>query len=543
MTLAGGDNCVVFSLAEPGSTVTLQVRVWDFSQFPTYEAAVGNGKTGASTPFGYTIPPPGSAPVDVCMEGLRAFALVAPGEVSCPGVFAIANNPATAESTFFPGASSGSNYLVSMLADTNITAQLVSSNGALAGSALTLGGSRAFPRAAFGNTNYLVAWSDEFLTSEVHTFGQFISPGGIKVGSPFPLATNDSLEIQGLAFDGINFLAILADEMSGERRFYGQLVSSAATLSGPAFLISDQQGNGANPAVAFGRTNYLVAWQSTEGIDANSNHTFGAFVSIEGSVSAPFRISESASLDGNPLAVGFDHTNYFVVWNKDTQRDSNGSPLDFHLYGRIISPAGIFQGDEVALVNNPGNQRFPNLGFDGVNYLLSWSDQLGTASSAIKHQFFTGAGQSMGVQFSVFTTQSSSRPYLGGTVFGGNQFLAVGNLGTPTLTNLAYTTSDVYGKLIPSSIAPPKLTIVGLSSNGQFGFALTGTPGINYAILAATNVVCGPYLPCLVAPCPPPICAARWSTVFTTNSPCGSIDIIDPDSPVFSHRIYRVVKE
>src|SRR2546426_8863089 len=31
-----------------GDTATLQVKVWDFSQFATYEAAVDNGKSGAS---------------------------------------------------------------------------------------------------------------------------------------------------------------------------------------------------------------------------------------------------------------------------------------------------------------------------------------------------------------------------------------------------------------------------------------------------------------------------------------------------------------
>ncbi len=38
-----------------GSTPMLQVKVWDLSLFPNYEAAIGNGITGASAPFAYTV--------------------------------------------------------------------------------------------------------------------------------------------------------------------------------------------------------------------------------------------------------------------------------------------------------------------------------------------------------------------------------------------------------------------------------------------------------------------------------------------------------
>ena len=57
--------------------VTLQVRVWDGSQFASYEQALGQGLTGASAPVFYTIPPSCLPNEAACyMEGLRAFALV-----------------------------------------------------------------------------------------------------------------------------------------------------------------------------------------------------------------------------------------------------------------------------------------------------------------------------------------------------------------------------------------------------------------------------------------------------------------------------------
>jgi hypothetical protein len=59
-----------------GATVILMVKVWDSSQFSTYEEAVsGQGLTGASEPFSYVVPVPGSTVSAYYMEGLRAFAL------------------------------------------------------------------------------------------------------------------------------------------------------------------------------------------------------------------------------------------------------------------------------------------------------------------------------------------------------------------------------------------------------------------------------------------------------------------------------------
>ncbi len=63
----------------PGSTATLQVRVWDITQFSSWDAALhGDGFHLASAPFNYTVPYTGE-PIDYYMDNLRAF-----GPASCP---------------------------------------------------------------------------------------------------------------------------------------------------------------------------------------------------------------------------------------------------------------------------------------------------------------------------------------------------------------------------------------------------------------------------------------------------------------------------
>ena len=60
------------------SIPTLQVKVWDFGLFPTFEAAqVGGAKWGQSLPFTYRVPDASIGSVAALyMEGLQAFALV-----------------------------------------------------------------------------------------------------------------------------------------------------------------------------------------------------------------------------------------------------------------------------------------------------------------------------------------------------------------------------------------------------------------------------------------------------------------------------------
>ena len=57
----------------------LQVRVWDLSQFDTYDHAVaGRGVTGHSVAFSYTVPAAGSLPSFFFITGMKAFALGVP---------------------------------------------------------------------------------------------------------------------------------------------------------------------------------------------------------------------------------------------------------------------------------------------------------------------------------------------------------------------------------------------------------------------------------------------------------------------------------
>lgn len=63
----------------PGGATMLQVRVWDRVRFPSFAEAFAAGEYGASTPFPYTVPLPGSPSESYYMDNLRAFSLTSQG--------------------------------------------------------------------------------------------------------------------------------------------------------------------------------------------------------------------------------------------------------------------------------------------------------------------------------------------------------------------------------------------------------------------------------------------------------------------------------
>jgi hypothetical protein len=429
----------------------------------------------------------------------------------------------------------GTNYLFGLVSGTNVCAQLVSATGALIGSLINVGnnpGSRV-PEAAiiFGHTNYLLAWSDNSISSGVNLFGQLISRSGAKFGPAFPLlqslGTHGFQAVQALAFDGTNFRVVWQD--TNNSFFYGQFVTADGTLSGSEFLISSQQNNRSAAAI-FGAMNYLVVWQSNNGSQPDINQTYGALVSRNGSVSTLFQISQTSTPSYNPLTDAFDGTNYLVVWNQDVGQ-GNSNPKIWNLYGRLVSPGGTTIGNELVLATNQA--LIPSLAFDGSNYLLAWSYNLNTTNldKTMRYQFFDRSGSEMGPDFTVFSAQGTNQPLfaLNGLVFDGTRFALASMLGVLNVDANGrvggYSRGDVYGTFLPKSTASPRLDVAGPVTAARFPLQLTGTPGVNYAIQTKTD-----------------LSALNWMSLVTNSPASGTFTFTDTTATNRS-RFYRAVRQ
>ena len=421
-------------------------------------------------------------------------------------------------------ATSGSNYLVGIVQNqSDPFVQLVSSNGTLVGPLLNLGTSEGSPLVAFGKTNYLAYWA-----GDTYIQGQFISVNGAAIGSVFDLSAPDGSAETAVAFDGTNYLVIWEDQ-TGDGVFYGQLVTPAGAFQGSPFLIGSTLASpesNSHAALVFGSTNYLFAWQESNSVSGGWD-AYGTFVSRNGSVATPFQISQTASLDYDPPAAAFDGTNFFVVMNIDTNQTAGGGPI-WNIYGRLVSQAGTFPGNESLLNTNQATITF--LAFDGANYLLTWGNDT-YATNTDKNssfQFYNRSASAIGPVFRPFQAQGTNTPLFSAVVFDGHRFVVGTILGSlivgddGSIEGLA--SGAVYGAFIPASTAPPTLTASNLVGE-QFPLQLTGTPGINYSIQISTNLA-----------------TSNW-TAIVTNSPANGTFNYTDTSATNNSRFYRAVNQ
>ena len=453
-----------------------------------------------------------------------------------PLPFPITTNGVGSQAGMFAGYSS-SNYLVGIQGDgsahyTNITAQLISTDGTLVGSRISTGRTGGIPYVGFGGTNYVLVWSDNKLVAgggNDQLYGQFISRSGALVGSPFTFGpTSEEEDLQGgggslLAFDGNNYLAVWdtgAFHNATSGNVHAALFSQTGALVGSIIPITSGTSIELTPTVAFGKTNYLVVWN-----DVSLGNIDGEFVSTNGTHGSPFVISQTTTPSYNPCCVAFDGTNFLAVWNKDI----TGTQV-WNLYGRLVSPAGTFPGNEVAMVTETNSPVWPSLAYNGANYLLAWNVNRSTTNSQIQFQYFNTAAAPVSPEFNCFAPQGTNAPFFAGILSAGNQFEATAILGGATgigASGLNFTSgTGVYGAFIPTNstvtvalpviLSAPQIT----ASKTNFAFLLSGPVGSNYVLQVSTNLL-------------------NWNPVSTSAIPVSGTITVTNAINGFNRRFYR----
>ncbi|UCC11815.1 MAG: T9SS type A sorting domain-containing protein [candidate division WOR-3 bacterium] len=167
-----------------------------------------------------------------------------------------------------------------------------------------------------------------------------------------------------VAFDGTNYLLVWEDERYGTTDIYGARITPSGTVLDPAgFPISRADRHQRRPSVIFGGTDYLVVWEDYRN---SSYDIFGARVTTDGVVldTSGIAISSAYGYQFSPC-IAYDGTNFLVVWEHDG--------ADFDLYGTRVSNAGtVLDPSGIAIANGPAHEYFPEVAFDGTNYLIAW---------------------------------------------------------------------------------------------------------------------------------------------------------------------------
>jgi hypothetical protein len=232
-----------------------------------------------------------------------------------------------------------------------------------------------YPSIAFDGTNYLVEWLDERNNGNLDIYGARVTPDGTVLDPSGIAISTGSPQVYwaSLTFGGGYYMVVWVDDRGGDTNLdiYGARVSPGGAVLDPSgILISKGTSTGKVPAVAFDGNNYLVVWADDRNL-IGTNNIFGARVSSNGTVLDPTGIAIHTSLyDQTNPAVGFDGTNYLVVWQQDVTGQKS-----YDLYcARVSTDGTVLDPSGIAICTATDDQVNPSIAFDGTNYLVVWED-------------------------------------------------------------------------------------------------------------------------------------------------------------------------
>jgi hypothetical protein len=235
------------------------------------------------------------------------------------------------------------------------------------------GGLPMDPKITFGGSYYLIVWDEnrigpytDIWGARIDTSGTVLDPNGFNI----TYTHTDTLNLLPTAnYDGNNYFVFWVHKISGLSNYdiYGARVNQTGGIIDPNGIpIATSPYNQTLPSVSFGSSDYFVAWQD------NSNYysdIYGTSVDTSGSVVNPDGALISLAAYGqNSSSISFDGTNYLVVW-----QDYQNQSVD--IYGVRVNQSGtVLESQGTPICNTDGDQVSPEIGFDGTNYLVVWQD-------------------------------------------------------------------------------------------------------------------------------------------------------------------------
>lgn len=227
-------------------------------------------------------------------------------------------------------------------------------------------------------------------------------------------------QIQGLAFDGTNYLAGMVGDLTSDSNVTVQFFSPEGQLKGDRISLGE---TGTGPAIAFDGTNYLLVWADRyvrfmdNGEDAGMTNIYGRFINPSGNfVGNKFTIVTGAYIKGSmPASIQFNGSNYFIIYKEDNGENDFGPA-----YGRFISPSGILLGSPFQISDDNVGEISIAPAFDGTNYLIAFV----VDSKNIYGQFLSPAGALVGTNFLIDESGNNSQNpvYI---VFDGSKYMVV----------------------------------------------------------------------------------------------------------------------
>ncbi len=310
------------------------------------------------------------------------------------------------------------------------------------------------PQVSWNGQNWLVVWNTQRVANFSYTtdvVAARISPQGV-VLDPVPIVVDGNPTIDEywptVASDGTNWVVVWMD--------LGDYFELDATRISPSGQVLDPGGVPIhtpgfpaapyNAALTFAGDEYMVVWIGDNDI---KGLRFSPTLQPIGGV---FTVSPS----GNFPEIAANGTDFFVAW----QGGSNvyGSRVTHN--GQVLDPAGI------NISGSNGGYPYPDVGWDGTNWLVTWSPYSDTALLA---RISTG-GQVLDPNGITVSNNVYSYTAVMGRPGGGAQVVwtgsGLGALGNDDIFGATVSAAGVPGTPAPISLGAPSQRQPDLAPNG-----------------------------------------------------------------------------
>ncbi|MEO0181946.1 MAG: T9SS type A sorting domain-containing protein [candidate division WOR-3 bacterium] len=198
-----------------------------------------------------------------------------------------------------------------------------------------------------------------------------VTPTCDPLGSAFYIYYDGPIPAQyapEITFGGGNYFVVWHDYRNNIYQIYGARVTPGGSVLDPTGI---QISIGTSqyyyyPSVTWGGTRYFVVW----GVYTPAPyHVYGRFVNPDGSMASDTLQLASASAAIYNVDVAYSGTNFMVIWNETS------SP--YTLKGLLVSNTGVPIGSPFTIASPVYYFKSSRVVFDGINYLVTYSYQVG----------------------------------------------------------------------------------------------------------------------------------------------------------------------
>ncbi len=290
----------------------------------------------------------------------------------------------------------------------------------------TVANAQEWPAIAMNDSNIVVVWAHEVLTTDDDVYGQRFAMDGTPAGSQFMINTYTSgwQRFPAVAMDDFGAFTVVWEsyQQDGDTYgVYGQKYDSAGAADGGEFQVNTETTGyqGLTDVAVNDNGDLVVVWVDNNDLDGDGYGIFGRHASAGGAFGDQFQVNTYTTSDQNAPEVAMDANGNFVVTWKSTGQDFGGVGIYAQRFDATATPAG-----SEFLVNAAGssNEDAPDVSMDeSGNYTIVWETPSDGDSTGIYGQRYDNTGLALGGGFLInsYTTGVQEDPAVAVSPVGG----------------------------------------------------------------------------------------------------------------------------